>query len=68
MYIPLAAEAERNGDEVAFAYAVSNLCYEFHDGQIYVAYPVMATLDENGEVYLDADYELDFAVQYLADQ
>ena len=67
------------------------------DGQIYVSYPVMATLDENGEVYLDAgpdrvssveldvripldreavealynsdeDYELDFAVQYLADQ
>ncbi len=34
VYIPLAAEAERNGDEVAFAYAVTNLCYEFHDGHL----------------------------------
>ena len=33
-YIPLAAEAEKNKDEDAFAAAVANLCYEFHDGHL----------------------------------
>ena len=33
-YIPLAAEADRNGDEEAYAEAVMNLCYEFHDGHL----------------------------------
>lgn len=33
-YIPMAAEAEKNKDEVAFAEAVTNLCYEFHDGHL----------------------------------
>ncbi len=33
-YIPMAAEAERNNDEAAFAEAVANLCYEFHDGHL----------------------------------
>lgn len=33
-YIPKAAEAEKNGDEVAFAVAVQELCYEFHDGHL----------------------------------
>lgn len=34
VYIPLAAEAEKNKDEEAFAEAVANLCYEFHDGHL----------------------------------
>jgi len=33
-YIPMAAEADRNGDEEAYAEAVMNLCYEFHDGHL----------------------------------
>lgn len=33
-YIPLAAEADLNGDEEAYAEAVMNLCYEFHDGHL----------------------------------
>ncbi len=33
-YIPMAAEADRNGDEEAYAEAVVNLCYEFHDGHL----------------------------------
>ena len=33
-YIPMAAEAEKNRDEAAFAEAVANLCYEFHDGHL----------------------------------
>ena len=33
-YIPLAAEAGKNKDEAAFAEAVANLCYEFHDGHL----------------------------------
>ena len=33
-YIPLAAEADRYGDEEAYAEAVMNLCYEFHDGHL----------------------------------
>lgn len=37
-YIPLAAEAEKNGDEAAFAEAVANLCYEFHDGHLYIRF------------------------------
>ena len=34
VYIPMAAEAEKNKDEEAFAEAVANLCYEFHDGHL----------------------------------
>ena len=33
-YIPMAAEADLNGDEEAYAEAVMNLCYEFHDGHL----------------------------------
>ena len=33
-YLPMAAEAEKNKDEEAFAEAVANLCYEFHDGHL----------------------------------
>lgn len=33
-YIPLAKEAQDAGDEVAFAEAVTELCYEFHDGHV----------------------------------
>ena len=38
-YIPMAAEAEKNGDEVAFVAAVNNLCYEFHDIHISIGIP-----------------------------
>lgn len=34
-YIPLAEQAQENGDEVAFAQAVAELTYEFHDGHLY---------------------------------
>ena len=34
-YIPLALEAQENNDEVAFAQAVTELAYEFHDGHLY---------------------------------
>ena len=34
VYIPMAEEAEKNKDEEAFAEAVANLCYEFHDGHL----------------------------------
>lgn len=34
VYIPMAEEAEKNNDEEAFAEAVANLCYEFHDGHL----------------------------------
>ena len=33
-YIPMAAEAQENKDEEAFAEAVAKLCYEFHDGHL----------------------------------
>ena len=33
-YLPMAAEADKNKDEEAFAEAVANLCYEFHDGHL----------------------------------
>ena len=33
-YIPLASEAQKNKDEAAFAQAVAELCYEFHDGHL----------------------------------
>ena len=33
-FIPKAAAADRNQDEVAFAVAVAELCYEFHDGHL----------------------------------
>ena len=33
-YIPLAAQADITGDEIAYAQAVSRLCYEFHDGHL----------------------------------
>lgn len=36
VYIPMAEEAEKNNDEVAFANAVANFCYEFHDGHFYI--------------------------------
>jgi len=34
-YILLALEAQKNNDEVAFAQAVTELAYEFHDGHLY---------------------------------
>ncbi len=34
IYIPMAAQAEKDNDETAFGIAVANLCYEFHDGHL----------------------------------
>ena len=38
VYIPMAARAEEDGDEAAFAQAVAELCYEFHDGHLRLRY------------------------------
>ena len=38
VYIPMAADAEKEGDEAAFAQAVAELCYEFHDGHLRLRY------------------------------
>ena len=55
-YIPRAAQADKDNDQTAFALAVTELCYEFHDGHLGC---IIFDNDVDGEImdhYVGNDY------------